>query len=521
MKLIIVPLLLIVSLNHAFGQNYIDQKYDRQRIIMDRFSSGCTNLDPNDSIIKIGTIFDFREETLKISAADSIREPNQAIKFFSIANASQICNNKGNILAYFNGREIFNRFGEKQVLDIFYNEEWNEFSSLYGLNNSVILPFPEKDNSFILINANDFQVDAVEQSPMAEDFSAIIFQEDGNGKIKITDFMTKVHKDKYCFDGVITACRHANGRDWWLVCPRRRAGEIILLLLDPTGLNYSHTQKMIAQSYVFSYAPSFSPDGRWYTRTESKNAGDGKRIDYGQIFEFDRCSGTFSEPNEYTFPAEDTTSLGQIMFDKTSQYFYFLRSGTIYQGNINKPMTLENLEKVGEFNSAIKDFSGFNVMGAGFLAPDNKIYTFDGRWSFGSSIINYPSEEGQNCGFEYSTVWKPACGSLGLGNMPDFNLGPVDGSSCDTLGLDNPLSIDKQIDRHEYVIYPNPTNGLIYGDGEIIFKNHFLKIFDITGKTLYKGNSEDLKRGIDLSDKPSGIYFIYIHEVGIKKIVKI
>ena len=184
-------------------------------------------------------------------------------------------------------------------------------------------------------------------------------------------------------------------------------------------------------------------------------------------------------------------------------------------------MTIENLEKVGAFNSEIKDFSGFNLIGPGFLAPDNKIYSFDGRWSFGTSVINYPSEEGQNCGFEYSTLWKPACGSLGLGNMPDFNLGPVDGSSCDTLGLDNPLSVDLPKEKSDFIVYPNPTNGLIYGEGEIIYKNHFLKIFDITGKEIYEGNSEDLKRGIDLSYQPGGIYFIYIYELGIKKIVKI
>ena len=81
--------------------------------------------------------------------------------------------------------------------------------------------------------------------------------------------------------------------------------------------------------------------------------------------------------------------------------------------------------------------------------------------------------------------------------------------------------MDLPKEKSDFIVYPNPTNGLIYGEGEIIYKNHFLKIFDITGKEIYEGNSEDLKRGIDLSDQPGGIYFIYIYELGIKKIVKI
>ena len=521
MRLIIVPLILIYNLNLASGQNFIDQKYDRQRIIMDYFASGCTNLDPNDTVIKVGTIFDFRNDTLEMRVADTINVPNQEVKYFTLGNVSQICNEEGELLAYFNGAELWDRFGKKQILNIFYDEESKEYGSVFGDANSVILPFPGIEKQYILINANDFNYDPISGVTMAEDFSAVIFNEKNNGSLDIFETIPKIHKGKYCFDGVITACRHANGRDWWLVCPRRRSNVFSFFLLDPSGIKFHHSQIVSSNILYSSYAPTFSPDGRWYTRTESKNAGNGKRIDYGQIFEFDRCSGIFTEPYEYTFPAEDTTSLGQIIFDKTSQYFYFLRAGTIYQGNINKPMTIENLEKVGAFNSEIKDFSGFNLIGPGFLAPDNKIYSFDGRWSFGTSVINYPSEEGQNCGFEYSTLWKPACGSLGLGNMPDFNLGPVDGSSCDTLGLDNPLSVDLPKEKSDFIVYPNPTNGLIYGEGEIIYKDHFLKIFDITGKTLYEGNSEDLRTGIDLSDQPSGIYFIYIHEIGIKKIVKI
>ena len=52
MKSILWMLLLCPSL--SFGQNYIDQKYDNQRYIVDALTSGCQNFDVTDSTIRVG-----------------------------------------------------------------------------------------------------------------------------------------------------------------------------------------------------------------------------------------------------------------------------------------------------------------------------------------------------------------------------------------------------------------------------------------------------------------------------------
>ena len=113
------------------------------------------------------------------------------------------------------GAELWDRFGKKQILNIFYDEESKEYGSVFGDANSVILPFPGIEKQYILINANDFNYDPISGVTMAEDFSAVIFNEKNNGSLDIFETIPKIHKGKYCFDGVITACRHANGRDWW------------------------------------------------------------------------------------------------------------------------------------------------------------------------------------------------------------------------------------------------------------------------------------------------------------------
>ncbi len=521
MKIILLFLISIFCINHGFGQNYIDQKYDRQRIIMDRLSSGCSNLDPNDTVIKIGTIFDFRHDSLELRVIDTLIDPDQEIKYYTLGNVSQICNEKGELLAYFNGAELWDRFGKKQILNIFYDEESKEYGSVYSFANSVILPFPEKQKTYVLINTNDFNFDPLSGVTMAEDFSAIIFKEKNDGSLEILDTTPKIHKDKYCFDGAITACRHANGRDWWLICPRRRSNVFNFFLLDPSGIKYHHSQTMNSNILYASYAPTFSPDGMWYSRTESKHIGEGLRIDQGQIYEFDRCNGTFSEAFIFSFPSEDSTFIGQIIFDKSSKYFYLLRASTIYQGNILEPKEIENFKLIGKYDLSIKDFNKFSVLGPGFLAPDNKIYSLDARWSFGSSIINFPSEEGLNCGFEYSTLWKPACGSFGFGNMPDFNLGPIDGSSCDTLGLDNPLSVDVPKEKNDFMIYPNPTNGLIYANFDFKLEGRKMKVLDFSGKMMMQFSAESLKNGLDISDFNSGVYFLIVDGLSVKKLIKI
>lgn len=65
-------------------------------------------------------------------------------------------------------------------------------------------------------------------------------------------------------NGGISACQHANGRDWWILVPQDSSNVIWKILFTPTGIT-SITSQAICQVATFHSSDSqtkFSPDGK-------------------------------------------------------------------------------------------------------------------------------------------------------------------------------------------------------------------------------------------------------------------
>ena len=72
-----------------------------------------------------------------------------------------------------------------------------------------------------------------------------------------------------------------------------------------------------------------------------------------------------------------------------------------------------------------------------FLAPDNKIYIVTTSGSRTLHVIHKPDEPGTDCAFEQHGIRLPCHNARSLPTFASYRLGPLDDSSCDTLGLDN------------------------------------------------------------------------------------
>jgi PKD repeat protein len=67
-------------------------------------------------------------------------------------------------------------------------------------------------------------------------------------------------------------------------------------------------------------------------------------------------------------------------------------------------------------------------------APDGKIYIFDFLKQI--HVINKPNEKGSACDVRQGYIILPEY-PAGIPYYPNYRLGPLDGSACDTLGIDN------------------------------------------------------------------------------------
>ncbi len=520
MKYIIFIFTNIVTIFCLKAQDYKNQRYDRERIILDLLTLGCSNIDANDQFIKVGSLMDFNNDSLELSAVDTFFSWETELKYYQFSNSAQICNKEGKFTAFYNGVYLFDRYGNREELTMF-KESPDEYPQFKWFNRSVILPYIGKDSTYLLLTPSDHVNDPNYDVITATSISGLSFRELPDGKLKILEFIPDIIHGKFCPMGTMSAVRHANGRDWWIIAPERLKKNVHTFLFTPNGFFNKGEQSTKDTTADFTFAPGFSPDGQWYTRTDVRSITQNSKIGTIQFYKFNRCNGLFEDQITFDLDFEDTASVVQVIFEKNSRYFYVMNYLTIYQGDIQATDIKGSLVKIAK-SLPLEQFGTHMCFGAGFLGPDDKIHIFDGRPLFYGSTINNPSERGAACNFEYENVIYPACTSISFGNMPNFNLGPLDGSPCDTLGLDNPLAVDKETKKHiEYNIYPNPSNSLIHTDYNFERKDLKMKILDYRGKVILNGHAISLKTGIDISDIAPGVYFVIIEGMPVKKMIKI
>ena len=92
------------------------------------------------------------------------------------------------------------------------------------------------------------------------------------------------------------------------------------------------------------------------------------------------------------------------------------------------------------------------------LAPDGKIYISNGNSGLRLHVINNPDEPGLACNMEQHGVVLPRVISNSLPNHPNYHLGALSGTVCDSLGL-SALTPGPSPKERGVGVYPNPAAG--------------------------------------------------------------
>ncbi|HQQ51452.1 MAG TPA: T9SS type A sorting domain-containing protein, partial [Spirochaetota bacterium] len=94
----------------------------------------------------------------------------------------------------------------------------------------------------------------------------------------------------------------------------------------------------------------------------------------------------------------------------------------------------------------------------------------------------------------------------GLPNNPDYDLGALIGSVCDTLTGISPLYPPK---GDLINIYPNPVNNILFISGLSDAKNE-LVVYDIYGRLIIEKQTNGTNGSIDVSSLSDGVYNLRI-----------
>jgi PKD domain len=290
-----------------------------------------------------------------------------------------------------------------------------------------ILPFPKNEHTqAVLIHfRNNDTNDAL--------LYTVIDLTANAGKPAVTDQKNIIFTEDILGVGCLAAVKHANGRDWWIITKKKLANKYYISLLDPTGVHFNHVQE-IGDGPVKPnwYEMVFTPDG-------SKLAVSNP-VENTILFDFDRCTGQLSNPNRVEFYdiADSLTNYtnGGLAFSVDNHYMYSTNRVYLYQYDM-----LSN--DIGASRKVVADYDGFGgVWPTWFsfmeLAPDGRIFSRPPCGGCkGMHVMWHPEREGELSDFRQHYFYDDSTRYSGMPMMPNYRLGALDGSPCDTIGFDN------------------------------------------------------------------------------------
>jgi Secretion system C-terminal sorting domain len=428
---------------------------------------------------------------------------------FNTDHAS-ICDTLGGLSFYTNGQQVFNK--QHQVMDngnINLGDAWNlnfqngrtlGFGYVQG---AVALPFPKSKDLYKLFYTR-YSYDGQVFLPK-ELLMATIDMSKNNGLGKVITKDVPIWQNDTLDASLLTTCRHANGRDWWLLMHRYGLDTTYRFLLDPTGVHLKGKQHLQVHaprdSSGYSFYASFSPDGSKYALYNALNIGV-------YLYDFDRCTGELTNKKVLWKPIQR----GGVVFSPNSRYLYTLDGGFVVQYDTDAPNIVNTLDTVG-----VRDITllSMGLLSVYFflpqLAPDGKIYFNCAGGGTYLHTINNPDIGGDACDVQLGTITLPHWTFRTMPNFPNFRLGALRGSACDTLGIEEGVTVGASPDPsrggEQVRIFPNPASDILNIEIPSYSVPLYYKLYDVLGREMQNGV---LQNQISLKNLQNGIYFFHI-----------
>jgi len=344
--------------------------------------------------------------------------------FFTSTNTS-ICDSAGNLLFYTNGEHVYSNNHKIMSNGI----KIAAIIDGYGYRlpqGAIALPYPANEDLYVLLTIEDDPNGALGWKL----FYHAIDMSKNQGLGLVTAKRQLLVQDSLSW-GKISATKHANGRDWWFVVPRKYSNMYYVGLLTPNGilLDTSTVGEIVYDGLGQS---AFSPNGCKYAKVDSKNSLTPNQI---SLFDFDRCTGKLSNYRTHFLNDPNTFGIGCV-FSNDSKLLYINNTLTSYQYELDATDVFSTETVVAVWDSTKYYIWPVNFY-LGQLASDGRAYVNSNNGSTSMHVINFPNRMGQSCQFVQNAILTPTLIQYEMPNFPNYRLGPLDGSACDTLGLDN------------------------------------------------------------------------------------
>ena len=442
----------------------------------------------------------------------------------SRGSSASICDSLGNLLFYASTPRVppwpytsYTKEGyiinkDQQLMqngDIIVGDTWYQ--------EMVIVSEPGNPAGYYLFSAGEL-------SPDDGLFYSKIDLSYNNGLGKVTQKNVQINTDSIA-DG-ITAVRHGNGRDWWIIARNWKTqltDDIMVFLVSPVGVTALPKQHIGVPTYIDGFIRmKFNQEG-----TRMYNVAAQGII---ERYDFDRCTGLFSNTITY----ENTLANNKIYWGfEVSPDESKIYTTSIYQtANLDTSYLIQfDLNASNFLTSAdtLYTFTAPETPGILELGPDNKIYLsttwagpdtcFDYLYCYGTinttntniSVINSPDSSGAACDFQpFSFYLGGHKAYWGLPNNPNYELGAWVGSPCDTLtvGIGEVLGY-----KNDLSIFYDPRIKTAFVNAKgLRGKKAKLQIFNSAGQLVFSHTSptdgEYFTLDVDMSSYMDAMYVV-------------
>jgi Secretion system C-terminal sorting domain len=420
-------------------------------------------------------------------------------------------------------------------------------------NEHTIFPFPNNDSLYYVFSVDD-------NSSISYNLVDMNANE-GLGKVIERDHQLVVG-DPYgalvYFAWSITATKHGNGRDWWVIA--KSAGQ------------YVQSDSLPSIYYIFLVTPDgvtttirpaeFSTETNINQLLFNHQGDKFYSIDFFgplQEYNFNRCTGElllnrtiddttyFIQGDSVYFPAYIASEIspnGRFLYTSSLINDCLYWKSYLLQFDLWAENPLESIDTIAISSPIIDGFDDYRSSGALRLAPDGKIYFSRGLHSCtyediipypdtlyttsnsNLGVINNPDSLGNACNFtEYSFYLGGNRTYFGLPNNPNYNLEPL--PECDTLSTS--IKPQKQFLKKNFNIFPNPCYNNCILEYKPAKEKGSIAIATSTGKIVFTEKNIPvslLQHGYEVNTSAfvKGVYTVILltgKEVVTKKLIKL
>ena len=330
----------------------------------------------------------------------------------SVEGCSSVCDSTGQLLFYTNGESIWDR----------YNNIMPNGDSIGGHQSStqsaIIVPFPNHPNQYYVFTTNIWGNFGTREM----DFSIVDMSlNNSNGGV--------VTKNQFLEDSVgekLSATRHCNGQDWWIVIKKGNSDNFVSFLLSPVGL----ANTPVVSNSTYPIAGTCGSQGHLYGQMKLSPNGKFLACAYAgcglELFSFNNFTGVVGNVlfRELLFPSLKIYGLSFTANSKNLVAGYHL----------DLPFPIPDEYKIAKYSLDTLSQQSIAQSRTFIILNDSLTPSYDQVFGFGSFQLG-PNEEIYGIGTVLDTI-------LGGPKIQLFRIGSEANNIIERLPFYFPTGID-------------------------------------------------------------------------------